>query len=239
MLPTPPRPAGPALALAAAFAAALGLGSACQEWPRYQHLPPGGDTGALPAGADPTEALEVDWGQAQDHVETGSASGLPVTVGGPLQPGQGLFLRGQLDGAGWVADGDADRTGACGTLAFPLADEGTYAGDVDWLGAEAGAAGWLCATVEFDSAELSYDLVPFVLDACDEPGQALVDELSRPWGMDQQGVTATWAAPVQAGDRIGVALAAFWPQDPTLVTGWSAGLFLSSSGLCPSLPGMP
>lgn len=235
MLPTAPRPAGPGLILAAA----LGLGTGCSEWPRFQHLPPVGDTGALPAGSDPTLALEVSWGDAQEHVETGTDNGLPVSIGAPLQPGDGRFVRGQLQGTGWAADAVADRNGACGTLAFPLAQEGSYAGDVDWLAVEVVEAGWLCGTVSLSQDGLSYDLIPFRLDACDEPGEALVDELSRPWGLDLDGATATWAAPVRAGDRIGAALAAYWPQDPALQVDWSAGLYLSSSGLCPDLPGTP
>lgn len=233
-----PLPSPSPRALASLSAWAL-LAAGCAEWPRYQHLPPGGDTGALAAGSDPSLALDVSWGDAQDHDETGPGVGLPLTIGTPLMPGDGWFVRGQLDGAGWAADAVADRDGSCGTLAFPLAEEGTYAGDVDWLGVELAEPGWLCGTVALDQGGASYDLIPFRLDACDEPAEALVDELGRPWGLDLDGTTATWAAPVGPGDRIGVALAAYWPQDLELVVEWSAGLYLSSSGLCPSLPGAP
>ena len=220
-------------------ATALGLGAGCAEWPRFQHLPAEGDPDALPGGSDPGDAVEVEWTGPIDESESGSANGLPVGTVVTLGPGTGLLVEGVLDGTGWLGDQVPDRTGACGTLAFPLGEDGVYGGDVDWSAIEVEGGGYLCAALALDREGVEFDLVPYRLDACDEPGQAVVDAEGLPWGYDLEGTSATWAAPVDAGDRVGVALAAFWPQDSSLQVGWTLGLSVSTSGLCPTLSEVP
>jgi len=224
----------PALSLLLALAP---LG--CASWPRADHLPAGGDTAALPAGTDPGDTVPVTWQGPTDELENGDPRGLPLPAAVTLSSELGVLVAGQLDGTGWIAGATPDRTGSCGTLGFPLTDQGSYAGDVDWLAVQVDQDGWLCGSVALSRDGLFFDLVPYTLDDCDEPAAPLTDDQDQPLGFDQQGATVTWSAPVQQGDRVGVALAAAWPQDPSGVVAWTVGLSLSPTGRCPSLPASP
>lgn len=212
------------------------LGAGCAEWPRYQHLPSSGDPDALVAGSDPSGAVSIDWGSTSVEVESGTDNGLPVDDVVAVSPGTGFIVSGTLSGAGWHTDVAPDRTGTCGSLAFPIGDDGSYAGDVDWLGVVIEAEGYLCATIEVDREGSRYDLVPYGLDDCVEPDAVLTDADGLPWGYGLDSPGASWAMPVDDGQRIGVALAAFWPQDTTTQIGWRIGLSMTASGLCPKLP---
>lgn len=209
--------------------------AACEGWPRYAHLPDPPDTGALPAGTDPGQAVQVTWSDEIPATENETDNGLPIDDLAALDLSTGAVFVGDWQGIGW-ADRAPDRTGACGDLAFPI-DEGTYEGDVDWVGVEVHADGYLCATVEVDGEGVRLDMMPFTLDACGDPVAALVDDAGEVYGHAAAGPSARWAVSVRAGDRIGVSLAPYWPQDLSLVVGWRIGLSLTPAEICPALPG--
>lgn len=208
----------------------------CAGWPLADHLPAGSDPDALPAGADPAQAAQVDWVFDQPEAEGTRANGLPIAGVSSLGDGQGVLVRGELMGAGWAGDQPSDTAGTCGALAFPYQLDGSYAGDVDWVAVEVQEAGYLCARVEIDHPTARYDLVPYRLNGCDEPSEPLLDEDELTWGYGLEGPEASWAAPVPAGARIGVALAAFWPQDSVARIPWRIGLSATRTGPCPLLP---
>lgn len=225
---SPLRVTGVALALAATT-------SGCAEWPRHAHLPAVGDTGALPAGADPGSVVPITWAGPTTESEAGTANGLPVPSPVQLSAGEGQLVEGVLDGTGWDGDSAPDRDGSCGTLAFPVGGGGSYSGDVDWVAVAPQTSGYLCVTVELDR-DAQFDLVPYRLDDCDEPTSVVADGQGEPLGYDQGGGGATWTVPVQAGDRLGIALGAFWPQDDGAQKAWRIGLSITDSTLCPTLP---
>jgi len=210
--------------------------AACDGWPRYAHLPTAPDTGALPAGTDPGDAVQVTWTDPATATENGSANGLPIDDSAMLSLSTGAIFEGDWQGIGWT-DTAPDRAGSCGDLAFPVGDDGSYEGDVDWVGATVDADGYLCATIEIQGDGVRVDLMPFLLDDCGEPTEALVDDAGAVYGYAAAGPTAQWAVPVHQGDQIGVSLAPYWPQDLTMVATWRIGLSLTSAGVCPSLPG--
>lgn len=214
----------------------LPLLAGCAQWPRYEHLTGAGDPQAIPAGSDPAAAVTIEWIGSFSEVDGQGLSGLPVGTIADLGPDQGILINGTLSGAGWAGDLSPDRDGSCGTLAFPYGLEGSYAGDIDWAAVHLAREGYLCATVEIDHPSARYDLVPYLLDECQEPGAALVDEADQTWGYGLSGPSSTWAAPIPADTSIALALAAFWPQDNSAAIPWRLGLSHSTSGPCPLLP---
>lgn len=214
----------------------LPLLAACAQWPRYEHLDGAGDPDAIVAGSDPAAAVRIEWLDSLSETDGQGSSGLPVGAITALGPDQGVVIHGTLTGAGWDGDIPPERSGSCGTLAFPYGLDGSYAGDIDWAAVHAQSGGYLCVTVEIDHPSARYDLVPYLLDECEEPAAPLVDEADQTWGYGLSGPSATWAAPIPADKSIGLALAAFWPQDNSAAIPWRLGLSHSTSGPCPLLP---
>lgn len=233
-MPPTPRPLRATWTAGAALLLLPGLG-ACEGWPRYAHLPASGDPDALAAGSDPGLDGGTSWEGPLDEGEKDSNSGLPIGTVRALDIGQGLWIQGELSGSGWT-DEAADLEGSCGSLAFPPGAQGGYTGDVDWVGVMAATDGLLCAQLEISPDSLQFDLVPYLLDVCEEPVTALLDPGGAIVGIDQAAPQAAWSVPVLAGQSVGVALAAFWPSDDTLRAPWSLSLALVEASPCPASP---
>lgn len=212
--------------------------TACAEWPRFQHLPDSADTGALPAGADPSLAIRIDWQGPTDHVEEGTATGLPMGERRILDPDGGLLVEGLLEGSGW-SDTATPLEGDCGPLSFPLDGAGTYLGDVDWVAVKPAAPGLLCAELQLDREEVQLDVVPYLLDSCDDPAVVMTDGQGAAIGAGFDAPKISWSASVQADKPLGVAIAAYWPQAPELKAGWRLALSLVEGTVCPVVPEQP
>ena len=128
----------------------------------------------------------------------------------------------------------------CGDpLAFPPDGPGDYTGDVDWLAVEVQDAATLCATVDLDDQELSFDLTVYVLDTCNSPVEVFVDA-DGPIGVERTGGHWSSQVVVPAGHRVGIALGSYWPDDPQLRTDWTMSVALVPPlvdiDLCPEAP---
>lgn len=220
----------------------LSLGAGCGSWPRYANLPE--DDGAILAVDEP-ETIEVSW---SDGYVGDATDGTPVVLGA-LVSGYGYFAEGELTGVGWdpdlVPEATADCNGETLDLAWPpYQDGGLYTGDVDWRGLEVGEDAKLCAALELVipselGSGFSYDFVPYLLSACDDPVEAMLGEDGAILGYDKVRAEIAWSVPVTAGQRISVSLAGVIAGETLdVAVPWRLGLSLVplEAAACPILP---
>lgn len=225
----------------------LPLLAACGEWPRYAHLPQD-DIEGYPPGTDPSDAVQVDWADAEREGDPGNDTP-PALVS--IESGAGRLYYGSLDGSGWDSTLEIDHTVTCGeeigTSEFPPVEQGDYTGDVDWVSVAPAAEGVLCARLELtldDSLPegFAYDMLLYNLDACNNPLTMYLNDDGQALGEALYEDEAGWSTTVTAGAPLGISLAGFIPNEVvTQQLAWRLGVALvpiapSGDTLCPSLP---
>ena len=214
--------------------------SACSQWPRMANLP---TEEGIPAEDGVASLVDITWLNVDsDDADNDQPNGMGVTIVA-LTPGDGIVFDAQLDGIGWDNSGepsplaDENCPQATGTRA-PLADQGDYIGDVDFLRISATASGTLCAEVVLDQASVGWDLAARPVDDCGIPTGGPIDDA----GISAGGAQGGWQLQVAAGESIALSFAGYSPNDLALTVGYSIALALvpdasdGSPGLCPASP---
>ena len=150
-------------------------------------------------------------------------------------------MNGVLTGLGWDSDVAVDRNSECGDiLAFPPDSPGNYTGDVDWIGLTPSDDGVLCMEIETDEVDARMDAILYTLDDCDEPTALFVNpDTETPLGLDHQAGLFSWAISVKGGQRLGLGVAGFWPDEAETEIVWEVRLALvpgvsgTADALCP------
>ncbi len=202
----------------------------CAGWPLWSAMPE--DSALVPVG-EPPPGGAVDW------VEQASSEpdGWPSEVATHQLPeGTGLLFRGALEGAGWdPAAAPATVAGCEGDRRRNAAASGDYTADTDMIVVDVAAAGPLCAAVSVGGSAYGWDLLVFPVDDCDAPEDALVVD-GAVIGADLGGEAGGWQVDVAPG-RYAVLLAAYAPDDPSVVIDWAIGVSAPAAGsACPALP---
>jgi hypothetical protein len=222
--------------------------SGCADWPLHENIE--FDHDGLPAGLSESETLSeiLDWSEPLDEDEVNDYS----RIGGSLYSGTGWQLEGVLSGISW--DNDATPTPSTSDCDEPLAFppsiniegmEGSYAGDIEWIGMVARGRGTLCASLDLsdqsdeDMEGIRYDLLLYKLNACGEPIQIRVDEDLMVLGLSSSGVRTDWSTGVEEDEVLGLVLAGYAPNDLDMELSWRLAISLidiPTDGICPTLP---
>jgi hypothetical protein len=223
----------------------LAVSSGCSEWPRFANIPASGV--GTPNTTDPRSLVDIDEWDEQVEAEPNDSPVKAQELLLDMESGsRAVAINGVLDGIGWSDLGEAEpiTSEGCNEVSYERTypEAGDYLFDLDFYVVEVAEAGLLCARlVSEGETEIGWDLTGYPLDSCDVPtgvftkGDSLLGfGLSWPAG--------GWAQNVEAGERIGVLVAGYAPNDGDHAESYSLGLsLLRSDGsseiqVCPFLP---
>jgi len=189
---------------------------ACDEWPRHANLPDGSDK-TIAAGEEPDAAIQINWTERTEE----EPNDVPV-VAHSFRSSDGWRLTGELSGVGWDPTDVEDIQGDCGEpLAFPPTQPGAYIGDIDWFAFSVEEDATLCMGIGLDDADMAFDWSVYSLNECGEPAEVFIaPSTGEPVGLAQSGGHAEHVLHVRGGSTIGLALAAYWPDDLQRTTQW-------------------
>jgi hypothetical protein len=221
--------------------------SGCANWPVHENVD--FDHEGLPAELSVSEALSesIAWSDPMDENEYNDKA----RIGTWIPANDGWYIEGTLSGVGWdsTLTPDFTNTSDCDEpLAFPplgiepFPDSGDYVGDIEWISLMTQERGTLCMSIELDLGTIEdfmYDIFLYRLNGCWDPVEIELNEEMEILGVNSIGEQANWWKKVDAGDVLGLVLAAYEPDEPELEVPWKIALSLidiPTEGICPTPP---